>query len=233
MRANLEAVLFAHGEPLGTERLAEILGAETELVERLLRALADDCEAEERGVQLLRLEGAWQLATKAACGEAVKAALDTRRNAPLSPAALEVLAIVAYNQPVSRAFVDQVRGVDSSSSMAGLVEKGLIAEAGRLDLPGRPIAYRTTDAFLRSFGLASLGQLPPLHTDAEVEDESGLYALPEALSQMELDGSVGGDGADLPEGGDGEPQTHALRGGAFIEGQHGAAALAGMEEDDS
>lgn len=220
MRAHIEAVLFAHAEPLTAARLAEILEAEEALVERLLLALSDDCEAEARGIQLIKLEDAWQLATKQGSGEFVKKALDTRRNAPLSAAALEILAIIAYNQPVSRAFIDQVRGVDSSSSVAGLAEKGLIAEAGRLDLPGRPIAYRTTDAFLRAFGITSLAQLPPLHTEAP-EDEAGLYALPEGLDQL-----------GLADGGE-DNATTALRGGAFIEAEHGAAALAGAGEDDA
>ena len=95
----------------------------------------------------------------------MRRALDTRRNTPLSPAALEVLAIIAYNQPVSRSFIEQVRGVDSSSTVQTLLQKGLVEEAGRLDLPGRPISFRTTDVFLRTFGISSLAQLPPLHGD--------------------------------------------------------------------
>ena len=101
--------------------------------------------------------------------------MDTRRNTPLSPAALEVLAIIAYNQPVSRSFIEQVRGVDSSSTVQTLVQKGLIEEAGRLDLPGRPVSFRTTDVFLRTFGIASLAELPPLHGDdyAEMGEPAG------------------------------------------------------------
>ena len=105
----------------------------------------------------------WQMATRPYYGEMVKRILDTRRNAPLSPAALEVLSVIAYNQPVSRSFIEQVRGVDSSSIVAKLLEKGLIEEAGRLDLPGKPIAFQVTDSFLRVFGLGSLADLPPLH----------------------------------------------------------------------
>lgn len=222
-KAALEAVLFAHGEPLTAERIASILEIEEPLVDRLLLALKDECEEAHRGVQLIRLENAWQLATKPDCGEAVKRALDTRRNAPLSQAALEVLAIIAYNQPVSRSFVEQVRGgVDSSTTLAGLAEKGLIAEAGRLDLPGRPIAYQTTDGFLRAFGITSLTELPPLHSeeDEAPEDDTGLYALPQNMPE----------GALLPEE-EAEAPTRALRGGAFIEGEGGAAAFAGDEED--
>ena len=98
--------------------------------------------------------------------------LDSRRAVPLGPAAMETLTVIAYNQPVSRAFIEQVRGVDSSSSVSGLLEKGLIEEAGRLDLPGRPVSFRTTDTFLRVFGLSSLADLPPVHQpEAPAESE--------------------------------------------------------------
>ena len=93
--------------------------------------------------------------------------LDTRKAVPLGPAAMETLTVIAYNQPVSRAFIEQVRGVDSSSSVASLLDKGLIEEAGRLDLPGRPVSFRTTDVFLRTFGLSSLAELPPVHPQEE------------------------------------------------------------------
>ncbi len=161
----VEAMLFAHGEPVGASRLAEVLELDAETVERLLHSLADDYEEEDRGLCLLQLEDRWQLSTKTAYGSQIKAILDKRRNTPLSPAALEVLAVIAYNQPVSRSFVEQVRGVDSSSTVQTLAQKGLIEEAGRLDLPGRPVSFRTTDVFLRTFGLRSLADLPPLHGD--------------------------------------------------------------------
>lgn len=213
LKAHIEAVLFAHAEPLAAPRLAEILEVEEELVDRLLLSLRDDCEADNRGVQLIRLDSGWQFATKPASGELVKKALDHRRNMPLTPAALEVLAIIAYNQPVSRSFIEQVRGVDSSSTVASLVEKELISEAGRLDLPGKPIAFRTTDAFLRTFGISSLNELPPLHNEVQ-EDESGLYDRP--------------DGAALEV--EEDEVTRAVRGGDFIEGEAGAAEMMGMEE---
>lgn len=217
LKAHLEAVLFAHAEPLSAGRLAEILETEETLVERLLLSLRDDCEGAERGIQLIRLESGWQFVTKSASGELVKKALDHRRNTPLTPAALEVLAIIAYNQPVSRSFIEQVRGVDSSSTVASLVEKELITEAGRLDLPGRPIAFKTTDAFLRAFGIASLGELPALHTEAP-QDESALYAQP---GQAEEAGALEVEENEV---------TRAVRGGEYIEGAGGAAELVGMDE---
>ena len=122
---------------------------------------------EDSGLCLLHLNTHWQLATKADFAECVRRVMDTRRSAPLGPAAMETLTVIAYNQPVSRAFIEQVRGVDSSSSVSSLLEKGLIEEAGRLDLPGRPVAFRTTDVFLRCFGLSSLDDLPPIHSETE------------------------------------------------------------------
>ncbi len=216
VKAGLEAVLFANADPLTTDRLADILEIEVPLCERLLMGLRDECEREERGIQLIRLEGAWQFTTKDSCGEVVKKALDKKRNVPLSSAALEVLAIVAYNQPVSRSFVEQVRGVDSSSILTKLAEKGLVVEAGRLDLPGRPISYKTTDLFLRSFGIRSLTELPPLHSEDVQEDEGGFYALPKESD----------DAQELPL----QPPTKALHGGMFIEGEKGAAVMAGAED---
>ena len=112
-----------------------------------------------------------QLCTKTEFEPYIRRAFEIKRNAPLSQAALEVLAIIAYNQPVTRAFAEQVRGVDSSGVISTLVEKGLIEEAGRLDLPGKPIAYRTTPLFLRSFGLESLEDLPPVADEAETEEK--------------------------------------------------------------
>ncbi len=166
IKAATEAMLFAHGEPVSAQRIAEVLELDSEEVTRVLYVLRDEYDAADRGIELLHLEEKWQLATKSACGKYVKTILDKRRNTPLSPAALEVLAIIAYNQPVSRSFIEQVRGVDSSSTVHKLVQKGLIEEAGRLDLPGRPIAFATTDTFLRTFGLTSLAGLPPLHSEA-------------------------------------------------------------------
>lgn len=161
---SLEAMLFAHAEPVETARLADALRLDTDETAELLQKLQKLYDERESGMVLLYFEpDRWQMTTRPYYGEMVKRILDTRRNAPLSPAALEVLAVIAYNQPVSRSFIEQVRGVDSSSSVSGLLEKGLIEEAGRLDLPGRPVSFRTTDTFLRVFGLSSLADLPPVH----------------------------------------------------------------------
>ena len=157
---SLEAMLFAHAEPVETARLADALRLDADEVTTLCKA-AKHYDEQESGMVILYFEpDRWQMTTRPYYGEMVKRILDTRRNAPLSPAALEVLAIIAYNQPVSRSFIEQVRGVDSSSTVSKLMERGLIEEAGRLDLPGKPVAFRVTDTFLRVFGLGSLADCP-------------------------------------------------------------------------
>jgi segregation and condensation protein B len=179
-KAATEAMLFANGEPVAQDKLAAALEIEEPVMERLLFSLRDDYDQTDRGLCLLQLENRWQIATKKQYGDYVKKILDTRRSTPLSPAALETLTIIAYNQPVSRSFIEQVRGVDSSSSVSGLLEKGLIEEAGRLDLPGHPVSFRTTDVFLRTFGITSLTELPPLHEPAQAAP------LPESALAAEL-----------------------------------------------
>ena len=158
----MEALLFAAGEPTELDRLAEAAGILPIVAKEGLDELRDRLNETDSGLQLICLEGRYQLTTRALYSDPIVALLQSKRSAPLTQAALEVLAILAYHQPVSRGYIEQVRGTDSSSTVASLVAKGLVEEAGRLDLPGRPIVFRTTDAFLRCFGLDSLDDLPPL-----------------------------------------------------------------------
>lgn len=169
LRAAVEAMLFAYAEPIGADKLAQALQMPVSSVEPVLEELRTRYAREDSGLCLLHLNTHWQLATKADFAEPVRRVLDTRRSVPLGPAAMETLTVIAYNQPVSRAFIEQVRGVDSSSSVSSLLQKGLIEEAGRLDLPGHPVSFRTTDVFLRCFGLSSLADLPPVRGDQEGE----------------------------------------------------------------
>lgn len=162
IQAAVEAVLFASGEPVESEKLCEAVGIVKDQLEEALGSLADKYSKAESGITLLSLNGSYQLATKDELATFIKAALEIKKNSVLSPAAMEALTIVAYNQPVTKGFVEHVRGVDSSGVVNSLVDKGLLAEAGRLDLPGRPIAYKTTDNFLRCFRLSSLDDLPPI-----------------------------------------------------------------------
>ncbi len=161
-RADLEAILFASGEPMSIARMAQAIEADEETVSRLCEDLRQEYEMRRGGLRLVHLDDAYQFCTAKECAAAVRAALEIRRNTPLSQAALEVLAVIAYNQPVTKAFVEQVRSVDCGAVIQGLMLKGLVEERGRLELPGRPLLYGTTAGFLRSFGLQSLEDLPPL-----------------------------------------------------------------------
>ncbi len=158
----IEAILFAAGDPVGVERLCMSLELDRETVDDLCRHLADQYAYEHRGIRVIRLDNAWQMVSAPEYGPAVRQTLESRKPAKLSQPALEVLSIVAYFQPTTRAYVDQVRGVDSSYTVGLLLERELIEECGRLAVPGRPILYRTTKNFLRSFGIASLDELPEL-----------------------------------------------------------------------
>ena len=169
----LEAVLFSSGEPLSTQRLALIFDIKPEKVEKAAKELQDKLNNNESGLMLLQLENTYQLATRKEYGQYIKNAFDMRRKTPLSPAAFEVLAVIAYNQPVTRNFIEQVRGVDCSGVIATLVEKELIEERGRLELPGRPLLYGTTKNFLRCFELESLTELPPLPKTGEGVSDLG------------------------------------------------------------
>ncbi len=161
-RAAVEAIVFAGGEPVPLSRIALALDLDEETTARIADDWVQDVNTRGGGLTALKLDDRYQLCSSKACADYVRKAMDIRRNTPLSQAAMEVLAIIAYNQPVSRPFVEQVRGVDCSAVMQGLQQKGLIEERGRMDLPGRPLLYGTTANFLRCFGISSLEQLPPL-----------------------------------------------------------------------
>lgn len=162
LQSSIEAILFASGDPVSVERIADVLSVDKKTVNRMLETLVDKFESDESGICIIRLDDSYQMCSKPQYGECIRQIMDMRRNVPLSPAAMEVLAIVAYNQPVTRAFVDQIRGVDSAGVMASLSNKGLIEEKGRLELPGRPLLYGTTSNFLRCFGIESVDELPPI-----------------------------------------------------------------------
>jgi len=171
-RGAIEAILFASGEPVSAARIAEVLEIDLRTAKNLLDGISDDYENRESGICVLKLGDSYQMTSNKDYADKVRAALDIRRNQPLSQAALEVLAIIAYNQPVTRAFMEQIRGVDCSGVVANLCEKELIEEAGRLDLPGRPIAFKTTANFLRAFGISSLDLLPALPAEASATELS-------------------------------------------------------------
>lgn len=169
LESTLEAVLFAAGDAVSLDRLCAALETPREDILAAAGALEALYALENRGLMLRRIEDRLQLCSRPMYAEAARRVTELRRAATLSPAALEVLTIVAYRQPVTRAFIDQLRGVDSGGTLAGLAEKQLIEEAGRLEVPGRPILYRTTGRFLQAFALESLDDLPALPALTENE----------------------------------------------------------------
>ncbi len=162
MEAAVESILFASGEPVNIERICVALAIDRPTAERILQGLMDYYAYERRGMRLLKIEDCWQLCSAPDYAEAIRRAFEIRKPAKLSQPALEVLTIIAYYQPVTRAYVDQIRGVDSSYTMSLLLDRGMIEECGRLQVPGRPRQYRTTKQFLRSFHLSSLDELPAM-----------------------------------------------------------------------
>ena len=162
MEAAVESILFASGEPVNIERICVALAIDRPTAERILQGLMDYYAYERRGMRLLKIEDCWQLCSAPDYVEAIRRAFEIRKPAKLSQPALEVLTIIAYYQPVTRAYVDQIRGVDSSYTMSLLIDTGMIEECGRLQVPGRPRQYRTTKQFLRSFHLSSLDELPAM-----------------------------------------------------------------------
>lgn len=156
----IESILFASGDPMPVSRLCALLDREESEIYEAAKRLADGYSFEGRGIRLLRLEDSLQLCSAPENGEFVRRALEARKPPKLSPAAMEVLTLVAYFQPVTKTYIEQIRGVDSSYTVSLLVERELIEPCGRLDVPGRPTIYRTTQGFLRAFGLSSLDELP-------------------------------------------------------------------------
>ena len=162
IEAAVEGILFASGEPVAVDRICVALDMDRSTVELVLQKLADYYSYERRGIRLVRMEDTWQLCSAPEYGDIIRKAFEIRKPAKLSQPALEVLTIIAYYQPTTRAYVDQIRGVDSSYTVGLLLERKLIEECGRLQVPGRPHLYRTTKAFLRAFHLNSLEDLPEM-----------------------------------------------------------------------
>ena len=176
----IEAILFAAGYPVKYAKIAEVLGLDIRNTKTLIKHMSTEYNSEKskRGIYLLTFEDTCQLCTKEPYAPYIREALGIKRGGNLSASSMEVLAVVAYNQPVTRTFVDKVRGVDSSYAVNSLIDKGLIEACGRLDAPGRPMLYATTDKFLRVFGLTSLSELPateimlPPKEDTPIVDEN-------------------------------------------------------------
>ncbi len=177
--AAVEALLFSAGDSVSIKRLASVLGCEPWEVRKASEHLAREYEEKERGLRLLRLDEKLQLVSAPMYNDAINRLLEKRPKPKLSQAALEVLAITAYYQPVTRSYIEKIRGADSSYTIALLTDRGLIAPSGHLDAPGRPLLYRTTEHFLRIFGISSIEELPPL---PDVSSGTGMQELEEAIN---------------------------------------------------
>ena len=181
IEAAVEGILFASGEPVAVDRICVALDMDRPTVELVLQRLQDYYSYERRGIRLLKMEDSYQLCSAPEYGDQIRKAFEIREPAKLSQPALEVLTIIAYYQPTTRAYVDQIRGVDSSYTVGLLLDRHLIEECGRLQVPGRPRLYRTTQSFLRAFHLNSLEdlpQMPGLEADGQMrlDDEGNLPA---------------------------------------------------------
>lgn len=189
----IEGILFASGEPIHIDRICLALELDRPTVEKVLQRLGDYYAFERRGIRLIRMEDSWQLCSAPDYADMIRRAFEIRKPAKLSQPALEVLSIIAYYQPTTRAYVDQVRGVDSAYTVGLLLERKLIEECGRLQVPGRPHLYRTTKNFLRAFHLNSLEELPELPglaADGQIRlGEDGTLVDPEAPAAA--DGGAG------------------------------------------
>lgn len=187
----IESLLFAGGDPVSIGRMAAVLEISPAEAKAYADALTDEYESQQRGIRIKKLNDSYQMCTCEKYASYIKRMLEIKRNSTLSQAAIEVLAIIAYNQPVTKAFIEQVRGVDCGGVINTLVEKELVEEAGRLELPGRPIAYKTGYHFLRSFSLSSIEELPPVESADEQngEQEENLFDLMDETKEIEEPGS--------------------------------------------
>ncbi|MGI6029403.1 MAG: SMC-Scp complex subunit ScpB [Candidatus Heteroscillospira sp.] len=180
-KSAVEAILFASGDPMPAERIALVLGADTDTVFDCASELAEEYENNRRGIRLVRIRDSLQLCSAPEHALSITRAMEQRRPPRLTQTALEVLAIAAYFQPVTRAYIEQVRGVDSSYTVALLTERGLLEPCGKLEAPGRPTLYQTTPLFLRTMGIQSLEELPPL---PDLSGDEGVQKLQEAIAAL-------------------------------------------------
>ncbi len=181
----LTAILFAAGEPVAASRLAESLAVDEAQIHEELKFLMDTLAFNRSGIRIVKLENAYQMCSASEQAEFVTKTLETRKPPKLSSSQLETLSVIAYYQPATKAYVEQIRGVDSGYSISALLTKKLIREAGRLNVPGRPFQYETTPDFLRVFGLQSLADLPPIEKVELSTNQEQLALSMEADEQKE------------------------------------------------
>lgn len=191
--AIVEAVLFAAGDPVETERISDILDIDKKSTRVIVGALAEKYDCENRGLKIIRLEDAYQMCTREEYREHIAKLAEPRRSQTLSNAAMEVLSIVAYKQPVTRTVIEQIRGVSCDTLVNKLIERGLIHETGRLDAPGRPMLFGTTEEFLRCFGISSIADLPEFEKKSAepVPDENSQLTLEQLIEENERNAEIG------------------------------------------
>ena len=185
IKSAIESMLFVSGEPLALRELSNNLELKEKNVEEILSEMANEYEDKSRGIRLISINGAYQLVTKSENSDFVQKLLKKNKKHSLSQASIESLAIIAYKQPITRIDIDEIRGVKSESAIARLIERGLIKDIGRLEVPGRPILYGTTDEFLRQFGLKTIKELPSLDLYSDEETQSSIDLLNKAIEDME------------------------------------------------
>ena len=181
LKSTIEAILFASGEPVSADRIALVVGLDKEEILKAAKKLADEYSFQQRGVRLVRMDDVLQLCSAPEYAQSITYALERRKPPKLSQPALEVLAICAYFQPVTRAYVDQIRGVDSSYTMGILIERGLIEVCGKLDVTGRPSIYRTSELFLRTMSITNIGELPKL---PDMSSDDGIAKLAQVIDSL-------------------------------------------------
>lgn len=182
----VEAILFASGEPVSAERVAEALELDKSTVAKVINNYVQRYNSQNGGLRIVQIDKYYQMVTREEFAPYIRRALEIRRNVPLTKPSMEVLAVIAYHQPVTKGYLEQVRGVDCSGIVNNLVEKGLVEERGRMELPGRPILYGTTLQFLRCFGLSSLDELPPVE---QAVDDDGEAAAAQELPEQQSRGA--------------------------------------------
>ena len=199
MKRAVEAILFAAGESVEISRIAQALELTTKKAENLLEEVKEEFNSQNHGFKIMRYKDSYQFVTHKEYEEQIRIVMDLNRKKPLSQAAMEVLAVIAYNQPVTKAFVEQIRGVDCSGVIGSLTVKGLIEEQGRLELPGRPLLYGTTENFLRCFNISSIEDLPPI-PQSDKEDKSEETSVESEVENSEENSGVNENSEDTITG---------------------------------
>ncbi|CUO56615.1 segregation and condensation protein B [Clostridium disporicum] len=185
MKSAIEAMLFVSGEPLPAKELMANLEIDNKLILEIINEMMEEYKKEDRGLRLIEINGGYQLVTKEENSDYIQKLLKKNRKHSLSQASIESLAIIAYKQPITRIDIDEIRGVKSESALQRLVERSLIREVGRLEVPGRPILYGTTDEFLRQFGLKNLKELPSLDLYEDKDTEESIELMDQVFKDID------------------------------------------------